>query len=310
MSRTHTLRRASPLDEGLLRILAIAPASGHAVVKQRRAASQAPDRDVAHSTYLSLHRLERQGLLASEWLAVPGRSLVAKYYRVTPGGRHRLGQPHLERAPILIHPLTMLLVMAMIGAKDTAASSTHSSQPHLTILLDSQVPITPDELRHVSMDVIRIFGAIGVKAECVFEGLVSSPTPLSAQRPLDGFVVYAVMVAGLPGPSSSHELFLGMTPPGDGSGADILIFHEQIQQLAQTQQRVPSSILALVVAHEIGHLLLPPPAHSTTGIMQAPWDRQALDRADDHALLFTARQGELMRERLDHCCEVMATRSR
>jgi DNA-binding PadR family transcriptional regulator len=140
MSRTHTLRRASrarPLDEGLLRILAIAPASGHAVVKQRRAASPAPDRDVAHSTYLGLHRLERQGLLTSEWLAVPGRSLAAKYYRVTPRGRHRLGQPNLERAPVRIHPLTMLLVMAIIGARDTAASSSHSSQPHLTILLST-----------------------------------------------------------------------------------------------------------------------------------------------------------------------------
>jgi hypothetical protein len=77
-----------------------------------------------------------------------------------------------------MHPLTMLLVMAIIGAKDTAASPVHSRQPHLTILLDSQVPIAHDDLRHVSMDVIRIFGAIGVQAECVFEGLASSATSL------------------------------------------------------------------------------------------------------------------------------------
>jgi hypothetical protein len=156
--------------------------------------------------------------------------------------------------------------------------------------------------------VIRIFGAIGVKAECVFEGLAS--TSPSGQRPLDGFVVHAVIVAGVPGPPSSHELFLGMTPPGGGSVADILLFHAQIQELARIQRRLPSSILALVVAHEIGHVLLPPPAHSTAGIMQAPWDRQAMDHADDHQLLFTPRQGELIRQRLDHCCEIMATRSR
>jgi DNA-binding PadR family transcriptional regulator len=308
MSRSHRLRHASPLDEGLLRILTIAPASGHAVVTQLRAAWQASDPDVARSTYLGLHRLERQGLLTSEWQAVPGRSLAAKYYRVTPRGRHWLGQP-LERAPVLaVHPLTMLLVMAIIGATDTAASPVHARQLHLTILLDSQVPIAQDDLRHVSMDVIRIFGAIGVQAECVFEGLASRTTSPSGQRRLDGFVVHAVIVAGRPGPPSLHELFLGMTPPGDGSGTDILLFYEQIQELAQIQQRPPSSILALVVAHEIGHVLLPPPAHSTAGVMQAPWDRKAMDQADNHGLLFTAHQGELIRQRLDHGCEIMATR--
>jgi hypothetical protein len=60
MSRSHRLRDASPLDEGLLRILTIAPGSGHAVVTQLRAAWQASHPDVARSTYLGLHRLERQ----------------------------------------------------------------------------------------------------------------------------------------------------------------------------------------------------------------------------------------------------------
>jgi hypothetical protein len=54
--------------------------------------------------------------------------------------------------------------------------------------------------------------------------------------------------------------------------------------------------------------LLPPPAHSDAGIMQAPWDSPAIERAAQERLLFTARQGALIRWRLNHCCEIMATR--
>jgi DNA-binding PadR family transcriptional regulator len=86
MSRSHNPRQAESLEEGLRRVLAIAPASGYAMTQPLRAARQAADPDIVRSTYLSLHRLERQGLLTSEWQAVPGRPMAAKCYRVTPRG--------------------------------------------------------------------------------------------------------------------------------------------------------------------------------------------------------------------------------
>ena len=311
MLRSHDSRQATLRDEDLLRMLASAPATGHLLVKRLAADGREVDPYLARTTYLGLHRLERQGLLRSEWRPVPGRSLRAKYYRITTSGRRGRCSLNFDSAPVLfIHPLTILLAVAIIGPGDTASGPRQSRRPSLTILVDSHVPIALDEVRQMSMDVTRIFGAIGVKADCDFQGPAGSrgASSVSVQRPLVGFVVHAVIIAGLPGPPSSDELFLGVTPPGNDSAAEILLFHEQIEELAHLQQKAAASVLALVVAHEIGHVLLPAPAHSGAGIMQAPWDRHALDQADDHALLFTARQGELIRQRLNRCCELIATR--
>ena len=51
---------------------------------------------------------------------------------------------------------------------------------------------------------------------------------------------------------------------------------------------VPSS-------HEIGHLLLGLNAHSASGIMQAEWRREQLNRILKNQLVFTPAQAKIMR---------------
>jgi hypothetical protein len=68
--------------------------------------------------------------------------------------------------------------------------------------------------------------------------------------------------------------------------------------------------MALVLGHEIGHVLLPAPAHSEVGIMQSPWNQPTMDQAAERGLAFTAQQGKLIRQRLTGCCQVDSSRDR
>ena len=54
-------------------------------------------------------------------------------------------------------------------------------------------------------------------------------------------------------------------------------------------------ILACVIAHEIGHLLLGPDSHSPTGIMKGKWSKEDLRGAGWGRLVFTPQQGEIIR---------------
>jgi PadR family transcriptional regulator, regulatory protein PadR len=76
------------LDMLLLAVVDSAPAHGYAIVEElRRRSDEALD--LAEGTvYPALHRLERQGLLASEWLTVGGRR--RRVYRVTRNGQEAL----------------------------------------------------------------------------------------------------------------------------------------------------------------------------------------------------------------------------
>lgn len=57
-------------------------------------------------------------------------------------------------------------------------------------------------------------------------------------------------------------------------------------------------VLAFVLAHELGHLLLPLTGHSPSGIMRAKWTLDELVTARSPYRLFTAQQSQLMRAHL------------
>jgi hypothetical protein len=49
----------------------------------------------------------------------------------------------------------------------------------------------------------------------------------------------------------------------------------------------------------MGHLLLPVPAHSNTGIMRAEWDGDDIRHGAAGFLMFTQAQAALIRSKLD-----------
>ena len=56
-----------------------------------------------------------------------------------------------------------------------------------------------------------------------------------------------------------------------------------------------ADILACVIAHEIGHLLLGSDSHSPTGIMKGKWSKEELQGAGWGRLVFTPQQGGIIR---------------
>jgi hypothetical protein len=59
-----------------------------------------------------------------------------------------------------------------------------------------------------------------------------------------------------------------------------------------------SFVLGLVMAHEIGHLLLQMRGHSPDGIMHFPWSPKELGLANHNFLVFTTKEACAMRERM------------
>ena len=85
------------------------------------------------------------------------------------------------------------------------------------------------------------------------------------------------------------------------------VFYSRVERIAWTHLNVSHDaerrdlysivVLAHVMAHEIGHLLLPY-GHSAIGLMRADWNAKDLDLALDGRLNFTSEQAELIRGQL------------
>jgi hypothetical protein len=80
----------------------------------------------------------------------------------------------------------------------------------------------------------------------------------------------------------------------DANSAKAQIFFKQVQDFARLHRIDTASVLACVIAHEVGHLLLPGTAHSPTGLMQAQWDRALVHNAATGSLTFTDAQAARM----------------
>ena len=59
-----------------------------------------------------------------------------------------------------------------------------------------------------------------------------------------------------------------------------LIYHPRIKAHAAKTRSDPACVLALVVAHEIGHMLLPDYSHAPSGLMRAAWTGRVLGVPD------------------------------
>ena len=79
------------LDMLILRTLQWGPQHGHGIGQALRARSEEALQVEHGSLYPALHRLEKEGWLASEWRQSEANRR-AKYYRLTPAGKRQLSK--------------------------------------------------------------------------------------------------------------------------------------------------------------------------------------------------------------------------
>jgi hypothetical protein len=89
----------------------------------------------------------------------------------------------------------------------------------------------------------------------------------------------------------------------EGGGSIAYVLYDRLKTAAAASHWPTTDLLALVVAHELGHLLLPPGSHSE-GLMRGDWDVSELRRIHLTDLAFTQDHMSLIRERL---AEMVAT---
>ena len=154
----------------------------------------------------------------------------------------------------------------------------------------NQAHVRAEVLRAAEEDAGIIFAATGVH-------LVWLDEPSAANAPFDVTVkIAAGMTPAMVPNTSVGDLSLGfaaVAATGEGLRGHLAwVFFDQIETHAEQHHVHISRLCALVLAHEIGHLLLPA-GHSERGLMRATWDLRA-------GLLqyFTESQADAIRTRL------------
>ena len=77
---------------------------------------------------------------------------------------------------------------------------------------------------------------------------------------------------------------------GFAAGFQVSVISERVEDIARASDCLPSKILGLMIAHEIGHALLGPHSHSPHGIMRPLWGENDFRMATRLSLRFENEQ--------------------
>ena len=168
-----------------------------------------------------------------------------------------------------------LVIAAMITVASVADAAEPRQLPVIHLQMDDDAEVPAAILERAQGEVTRIFADAGLGVEWTGTG------PRFTVR----------IVASALGYATAYSSVMGValrTP----HGATAQIFFKQVQDFARAYFVDVSTLLAYVIAHEIGHLLLPRMPHSPTGLMKADWDRALVREAMAGSLTFTNAQIE------------------
>lgn len=152
-----------------------------------------------------------------------------------------------------------LLAVLLVGEPASAADVDSVQGPVLVVRVDNVAGVLRDHLQFAEERASEIFRTIAVRIRWIDQ----DDATREGIRP-----TFTVIVAEA-----------DKTPAGPGPFADALgeanpttrrahVFYDRLSAVSTgTSQTIPG-LLGDVIAHEVGHLLLPPPGHSLSGIMR------------------------------------------
>ena len=154
---------------------------------------------------------------------------------------------------------TACLVLAA-WARLVAHPSAQPACPSVMVMLQNEAGLRADLVARAAAEVVRLYSLIGVDIEWV----TSVPENGGGLRS----VCLVTRDSGEDSSGSSHVLGVTYTGPGEpGKRAHVFV---QRAQRASLQFSVPiCDVLAVVIAHELGHMLIPDGSHSKSGVMSA-----------------------------------------
>lgn len=190
---------------------------------------------------------------------------------------------------------------AVLGGYSHTASGQQAPGPAIAVRVYNYAGVSADVLAAARDKAVSVFQKAGVDvvwteplsgvtacgsatAECHRNGLFSIQVMIRARR-----------AAWEPG----RKRIMGVALAADDERAVLSLFYYAVVDVARRFHTPLDDILAVALVHEMGHVLLPPPSHSSTGIMQAMWEGDDIRHAIVGSLAFTKAQADTIRAKAE-----------
>ena len=190
-----------------------------------------------------------------------------------------------------------VLILGGIGWAAEQLSGPGPGDPQLVVFVYNDASVPTHLVTDAEKEASRIFRRISVEVtwiNCLLRHSqdTASVAPVSSTR---------LFVRIAPRAVKRSDAIFGVAFLGsDGNGRYADVFFDCVRRLRAEEADVSEArVLAYVMAHEIGHLLLGSNAHSEVGIMEPRWYAAELRNIEMGRLAFTRTECEKIYRRLE-----------
>src|SRR4051794_1485590 len=157
----------------------------------------------------------------------------------------------------------VLLHLSVAGAAISATAAVAGAvRPQVSVLVRNEASVDQKLVDRAKAEVTRLYALIDVQLIWV------AKVPMPERR-----LVVICLVTREPGGTSLPESALGYTPAKPGErGVLAYVFLRRIERVSERFKARIDFVLAVSIAHELGHMLVPDGVHTKRGLMRAEWD--------------------------------------
>jgi hypothetical protein len=174
-------------------------------------------------------------------------------------------------------PFSSLFLAVAMSAGWSAESWAQTTHPTVPVLLQNDAGAPADVVSNAKRETSRLFALIGVDITWVDQ----VPWPVGRLRVVS-------VTTWEPDDRRMATSVLGYTQTAPGQrGIRGYVFWRRVERASHTFTASLDKVLAIAIAHEIGHMLLPNGKHAKSGLMRAPWDANHFRSASAGLLTFS-----------------------
>lgn len=177
------------------------------------------------------------------------------------------------------------MVVGLLAGTGPAVSASAQTEPTPTVVVHTgpgeDQTMRPSDLAAVQALVVDVYAKAGVRIEWATSWAYTAPA--DGRRHLDLVIVNVT-------PSERRDPDARDLGRANRAAARALVYYDRIVRHAWRTKSDPTFTLALVMAHELGHVLLPEFSHSASGLMRADYGGPVRRMPE-----FSASQAETLR---------------
>ena len=208
----------------------------------------------------------------------------------------------------------LVLSFALGGARLASADERGLEELPVTIQIHDYSHVPVASLGRASRIVSEVYKQIGVRTEWI--GIVRpaerriEPDEVGKGRPHIAQLTIIILTPKMAARGRVVDGVLGFAAvANEGMGRICYVIYDRVRDTAAQAPTGVDDLLAFVMAHEIGHLLLPHGSQSESGLMKGRWAAQEFKQLDVRTLGFSALEARQIRNTIANDKPTLAARA-